>query len=310
MGVGEYVSSGTFSVGGCDWMISLYLTAKRAWKAHMLTTTTIKSGHRGTKKVKKKKTDTVSRKGFLTFDEGAGMTWGCADFIDRSKLRGLVQRCGSRGYFTIRCVLTVIRLCTENAEAILVPPSTLHQDFAGMLRDADGADVTIRVGDRAFPAHKYVLAARSKVFKAQLFGAMKDSSEDCIEIHDVEPSVFQRLLHFVYTDSLSESYEGERSAAMQHLLVAADRYGLSRLSAMCEAKLRSWIDVRSVATILGLADQHQRPQLKDACLGFIASGNVLGAVMKTDGFKDLIESYPLIMKDILAKIAAFNLNTD
>ncbi|CAN6229631.1 unnamed protein product [Urochloa humidicola] len=36
---------------------------------------------------------------------------------------------------------------------IAVPPSDLQQDFAKMLKDADGADVTINVGDRFYLAH-------------------------------------------------------------------------------------------------------------------------------------------------------------
>jgi len=43
----------------------------------------------------------------------------------------------------------------------------------------------------------------------------------------MDPAVFERLLHFVYKDSLPErSYEerDDETVAMQHLLVAADRY--------------------------------------------------------------------------------------
>jgi speckle-type POZ protein len=91
---------------------------------------------------------------------------------------------------------------------------------------------------------------------------------------------------------------------MQHLLVAADRYGLDRLRVMREEKLCWDIDVETVATTLVLAEQHHCAQLKDACLGFIASRNMLGAVMKTDGFQHLITSCPLVMKEILDKVAA------
>ena len=71
---------------------------------------------------------------------------------------------------------------------------------------------------------------------------------------------------------------------MQHLLVAADRYGLDRLRLMCEEKLCSWLDVQSVATTLALAEQHQCVQLRDVCLRFIDCRGVLGAVMGTEGF--------------------------
>nr|CAB3485815.1 unnamed protein product [Digitaria exilis] len=138
-----------------------------------------------------------------------------------------------------------------------------------------------------------MLAARSMVFKAELFGSMKEKDAQCIEIDDVEPAIFEALLHFVYTDSLHDDCNGDSgNVAMQHLLVAADRYGLDRLRVM-------------FATTLVLAEQHHCTQLKDACLGFIAaSRSMLGEVMKTDGFNHLLTTCPLVMKEILDKVAA------
>jgi speckle-type POZ protein len=171
-----------------------------------------------------------------------------------------------------------------------------------MLKSGEGADVTFSVGGQLFPAHRCILAARSMVFKAELFGAMKEKDAQRIEIDDMEPAVFEALLHFVYTDSLPD--DADNNVAMQHLLVAADRYGLDRLRLLCEAKLCDDIDVPTVATTLALAEQHHCPHLRGACIGFIASRDVLGAVMETDGFKHLITSCPAIMKEILDKVAA------
>ena len=91
---------------------------------------------------------------------------------------------------------------------------------------------------------------------------------------------------------------------MQHLLVAADRYGLDRLRLMCEASLCHGIDAQTVATTLALADQHHFARLKVACLRFIASRDVLAVAMKTEGFKHLVASCPLIAVEILDKIVA------
>jgi speckle-type POZ protein len=147
-----------------------------------------------------------------------------------------------------------------------------------------------------------MLAARSMVFKAGFFGAMKEKDEECIRIEDMEPAIFEALLHFVYTDSLPDAV-ADNTAAMQHLLVAADQYGLDRLRLMCEAKLCHGIDAETFATTLALADQHRCTLLKDACLRFVASGDdALGAVMKTDGFKHLIASCPFVAVEILDKI--------
>jgi speckle-type POZ protein len=46
--------------------------------------------------------------------------------------------------------------------------------------------------------------------------------------------VFRSLLHFIYTDSLPEIDDRDRTAMAQHLLVAADQYGMERLKLICE----------------------------------------------------------------------------
>ncbi|GJN01696.1 hypothetical protein PR202_ga18977 [Eleusine coracana subsp. coracana] len=127
----------------------------------------------------------------------------------------------------------------------------------------------------------------------------------------MEPFVFESLLHFVYTDRIKvDRGRADKNNVLmihQHLLVAADRYGLDSLKAMCEAELCDGVDVQTVGTTLALAEQHQCLRLKDACTTFIASSRgVLGAVLKTDGFKHFIESCPFAMKDILDKIAKNN----
>nr|CAB3488333.1 unnamed protein product [Digitaria exilis] len=168
----------------------------------------------------------------------------------------------------------------------------------------NGTDVAFHVDGRLFHAHKCVLAARSPVFDAELFGLMKEKDTEPIKVDGMEACIFEELLHFIYTDRMSDKFDGsDRDLATQHLLVAADRYGLDRLMLMCEAKLCHGIDAQTVATTLALADQHSCVHLKDACLTFVASGDALGDVMKTDGFKHLVESCPFVMVEILDKIA-------
>jgi speckle-type POZ protein len=147
-----------------------------------------------------------------------------------------------------------------------------------------------------------VLAARSPVFKAELFGQMNETTVKRVEINDMEPAIFDALLYFIYTDSLSGDCDVDQSVALQHLLVAVDRYGLDRLKAICEGMLCQRIDMQTVATTLALADQHHTMHLKNACLGYLSSQDVLRAVKETDGFKHLATSCPWIIMDILDKL--------
>ncbi|TVU50174.1 hypothetical protein EJB05_01534, partial [Eragrostis curvula] len=73
----------------------------------------------------------------------------------------------------------------------------------------------------------------------------------------------------------------------QHLLVAADMYGLDRLKVMCERKLALGVAAGTVAATLALAELHGCAQLKAKCIEFMveASPEILSAVLATEGFK-------------------------
>ncbi|GJN20927.1 hypothetical protein PR202_gb08365 [Eleusine coracana subsp. coracana] len=186
-----------------------------------------------------------------------------------------------------------------------LPPPELHRHLGDLLVTGEGADVTFQVAGETFRAHRCVVAARSPVFKAELFGAMRlrqSNAAAAIRVHDMEPQVFNALLHFVYTDSLPpEIEEGDEVAMAQHLLEAADRYVMPRLKLACEEKLCGCLsDACTAATTLVLADQHHCHSLKKACIEFLRSPHVLQAAMETDGF-ELIRSYPALLKELISK---------
>lgn len=65
--------------------------------------------------------------------------------------------------------------------------------------------------------------------------------------------------------------KGASTLMAQHLLAAADRYGLERLKVLCEATLCEDVAINNVATTLALAEQHHCSHLKSVCLKFVAS---------------------------------------
>ena len=94
---------------------------------------------------------------------------------------------------SVNCIVGVVKSRTEGPKvySIAVPPSNMGQHFGHLLESGKGADVKFEVDGEHFSAHKIVLAARSPVFRAQLFGPMKDQNTQCIKIEDMEASVFK-----------------------------------------------------------------------------------------------------------------------
>jgi speckle-type POZ protein len=197
---------------------------------------------------------------------------------------------------------------TAAAAMISVPPSDLHQHLGSLLQTEKGADVVFDVAGERFAAHRWLLAARSPVFSAELFGGMKEShTEGVVHIEDMEPRVFKALLYFVYTDllfqktkTIKQVEEGDagddgEDVLSQHLLVAADKYNLERLKLLCEKKLCEYINAGNVATILALAEQHHCHGLKKVCFHFLSFPANLRAAMASNGFKHLSRSCPSVM---------------
>ncbi|KQJ84713.1 hypothetical protein BRADI_5g22405v3 [Brachypodium distachyon] len=298
VGVGQHVSSSIFSAGGCHWIIRFYPdgckeNGSAAWSSvflHLLWGATDVRVMYGLGILQKDGTEVwpVTQTATEIF-EAPSDSRGYPDFVAKSWLKH--SSCLDGDCLTIRCVLTVIK-------------GSHHLE--DMLKNGEGTDVAFSVDGQVFRAHRCLLAARSPVFKAELFGPT--ITNECairrIQIDDMEPSVFEALLHFIYTDSLPDNHkDGEDAATTRRLLVAAHRYRVDMLKFICETKLTETVDVSSVATMLILAEQHGCPQLRRVCIAFLASPEMLGAVMKTVGFKRLVATCPSVMEQILEKVS-------
>ncbi|KAF3338258.1 BTB/POZ and MATH domain-containing protein 2 [Carex littledalei] len=204
-----------------------------------------------------------------------------------------------------------IELEGENNMSISVPPSNMHQHLHNVLQSGEGADISFKVKGETFPAHRIILASRSSVFRAELFGSMSESTASCIEIEDMEPQIFKALLQFIYTDMFppsddhtDEGVELDGDIMAQHLIVAADRYALDRLRLICEETLAKKINADNVVTTLALAAQHNCQQLKELCLDYISSSKILDSLIETDVFESFLVSCPSIYKQLLKKVAS------
>ncbi|KAK3131666.1 hypothetical protein QOZ80_6AG0509660 [Eleusine coracana subsp. coracana] len=194
----------------------------------------------------------------------------------------------------------------ESSSRVQVPPPPPLESSS---REKRGTDVTFKVKDEAFSAHKIILAMRSPVFNAAFYGPMAEtntsSSGRCVEVEDMHPDVFRALLHFIYTDSMLPAMEDgveESRETIEHLLAAADRYDMGRLKLICEDILCKSLDVENVATTLALAELHHCGVLRDACVELIATTNSLDQVVASQGYLHLRQRCPSVVVDMLENV--------
>ncbi|GJN25574.1 hypothetical protein PR202_gb13419 [Eleusine coracana subsp. coracana] len=279
IGVGKCLNSGNFRVGGYNWSVRFYPHGREItcadWISVSLCLTSPISSDSKTVVMTRFKFSLLDQEGepvsqyqlttrdLVTFSASSRI-WGFDKFIKRDGgLEGSDYLIDDS--FRIKCEVTVYKSSRQQKpskkenEFVKVPPSKLHLELAGVVWAGKAADVTFEVGSEVFTAHRNVLAARSPVFKAELFGPMKENTgggSRRVRIQDMEPDMFREMLNFIYTDSLTSMGKEEGIIMAQHLLVAADRYDLNRLKLVCEDKLCSHIDRRNAAATLVLAEQH------------------------------------------------------
>ena len=83
--------------------------------------------------------------------------------------------------------------------------STLSADMGQLLAETTADDlihdVVFVVGQRRFPAHRFILSSSCGEFYKKICAGRED--EDSIQVDDVPPEVFQLLLEFIYTGACS-----------------------------------------------------------------------------------------------------------
>ncbi|GBM31319.1 Speckle-type POZ protein B [Araneus ventricosus] len=144
-------------------------------------------------------------------------------------------------------------------------PSDLKMDISSMLQDNFLCDVKLCTESETFPAHWFILSARSPVFRAMFKIDMKKKAKDRIDIVDLKSDTVRRMLLYMYTDSLGEI----KWKTAFDLYIAAKKFEIMTLKDKCSSFLKTNLSLTNACKILLLADLHQDEELKSAAQDFI-----------------------------------------
>ncbi|RLM61360.1 BTB/POZ and MATH domain-containing protein 2-like [Panicum miliaceum] len=217
----------------------------------------------------------------------------------------------TRGGLLFQCTITVFAKAPAAempSSQPKVPASDLLDNLGKIYATKDGSDVTYSVGGELFRAHKIILAMRSPVFYAELYGGMMESKAQLIQVQDMRHDVFEALLRYMYTDSLpttGDDDDGDADEMLCALLMAADRYGVERPRLLCEHRLCKVLNAGNVADLLASADDQHCSTLKDACIEFMVGSEKMKKVVASEGYKQLRSKRPLILVEVLEKSSKF-----
>lgn len=130
-----------------------------------------------------------------------------------------------------------------------------------MYADDTFKDIKFVIGDKSLMAHKAVLVAKSKVFRAMLTTNMKESQNGIVEIDDTHFEAFESFIKFLYSNKIGNIQE-----LGLDLLHLSDKYDVQDLKDRCGNYLSQRLDKGNVIDYLIKADQYNCEVLKSNAL--------------------------------------------
>ena len=117
--------------------------------------------------------------------------------------------------------------------------SEILGNIAKQFNNRELSDVTLKVGEKSYYAHRFVLASHSTVFKTMLMNVQwRESDQKIIKLEE-EPkceAVFEEFLKFLYSGKVSLN---DRNLCGIHML--ADKYDLTVLKEEAETALKAFL---------------------------------------------------------------------
>ncbi|GIY23630.1 speckle-type POZ protein-like [Caerostris extrusa] len=171
--------------------------------------------------------------------------------------------------------------------------SVLKKNLGSSFEEGFMGDVKLKAKTCSFPAHKFILSARSSVFKAMFSSDMRESMCDIVDIQDLEDDTVKQMLRFMYTADVDDL--GWSSAS--DLYAAADKYEVLTLKEKCSSYLKANLRPSNACEALILADLHQDAGLQCFVQDFILKHSL--EVMNSDEWKYMMETNPKLAAETM-----------
>ncbi|XP_063708543.1 kelch-like protein 12 [Culicoides brevitarsis] len=124
-------------------------------------------------------------------------------------------------------------------------------------------DITLKVEDKSFKAHKAVLAACSDYFRAMFIDCMKEANQNEVSL-SVSSQGIELLLEYIYTSKLQLNL-----ANIQNVLAAASYTQLDSVVEACLNYLQDQLDIDNCIDILTISETYSLNSLKERVYRFI-----------------------------------------
>jgi|LauGreDrversion4_2_1035121.scaffolds.fasta_scaffold72321_1 hypothetical protein len=137
----------------------------------------------------------------------------------------------------------------------------------------DFYDILFLVDGTLIKANSLVLRIRSPYFSAMLspqngFFETNMKKGQSIKVYGVEKSYFSCIIQYIYSDHFY--IHRQNVEFFVKLLIFADYFMLPRLVDICSNYLKSFVNIKTVFTLLLVGNSHNADQLVNYCVHYIA----------------------------------------
>ncbi|XP_077160551.1 kelch-like protein 18 isoform X2 [Paroedura picta] len=143
-------------------------------------------------------------------------------------------------------------------------PSRGYGVMGEIRRQGKLCDVTLKVGDHKFSAHRIVLAASIPYFHAMFTNDMMECKQEEIVMQGMDPSALEALINFAYNGHLAIDQQN-----VQSLLMGASFLQLQNIKDACCAFLRERLHPKNCLGVRQFAETMMCAVLYDAANTFI-----------------------------------------
>uniref|UniRef100_A0A914P3M6 BTB domain-containing protein n=1 Tax=Panagrolaimus davidi TaxID=227884 RepID=A0A914P3M6_9BILA len=139
-------------------------------------------------------------------------------------------------------------------------------------------DLTIVTDDQELKIHKWVLCAKSPVFKAELNSGMEEARENKIEITDFSYETVEIAIEHCYERDITELITEENASELLHF---SDKYDMKLLHHDVQFTLIDKISETNVVQFANASVTSNAKELRECCICFL-----MNAIEKSTAIKD------------------------
>lgn len=136
--------------------------------------------------------------------------------------------------------------------------SGVMRDIQKFFNDEQNSDFAIKIGDKVFKVHKFVLAARSSVLAEMI--QRNDAAQ--LDVLGIPKATFKIILDFIYFEKFPDE-----SSNFEEIFMVSGRLNLKDLMAFSGRKVK--VDDKNALEIFTLANKYNHEELKLKCFNTI-----------------------------------------